>query len=228
MMRFFLLLALCLAVPRPLAAGYEAAREAFQNEEYTRALRELSPLAEQGEADARALLAMMYHRGLGVPKNVEKAVTLARQAGEDGNTQAQMFLANLYEDGNGIVQSSRKAGRWFLRAAKAGIAEAQYRVAVKYMLGDGLSQNTEKALQWYKKAARQGHTPAQMALARAYSEGTGVTPDLKQAYVWVLFASALDAPGAEKLRRELAGRMTPANRKKARQAAEKWIEQPRR
>jgi TPR repeat protein len=66
-LRGAIVIVLALALPaRVLAADYQAGLEAFQRDDYATALKELRPLAEQGNAEAQDLLGRMYSAGFGV------------------------------------------------------------------------------------------------------------------------------------------------------------------
>jgi len=48
------------------SADFQKGFDAYERGDYTTALREWTPLAEQGDADAQYVLGLMYHNGLGV------------------------------------------------------------------------------------------------------------------------------------------------------------------
>ena len=62
-----------LGLTAPAWAGLDEATAAYQRGDYATALRELRPLAEQGNANAQYKLGFMYDRGLGVPQDYSKA-----------------------------------------------------------------------------------------------------------------------------------------------------------
>src|SRR5215469_17511508 len=68
---------LCLttiALPVKLsAADLGSARHAYDEKDYVTALREVTPLATQGNADAQLLLGRMYLMGQGVTKDNDQA-----------------------------------------------------------------------------------------------------------------------------------------------------------
>ena len=49
------------------AADFDKGFAAFQSKDYATALRELRPLAEQGDKYTQVIVASMYRYGLGVP-----------------------------------------------------------------------------------------------------------------------------------------------------------------
>ena len=70
-------------------------------------------LAAEGDAQAQFNLGLMYHGGLGLPRNEEKAVDLYQRAAEGGYSAAQAYLVVGYEEGwFGLPQDSSKAYYW--------------------------------------------------------------------------------------------------------------------
>ena len=65
-------LALVLAGP-VMGADPQAGWEAYNRGDYATALKELRPLAEQGDADAQSLLGYLYSEGLGVTQDYAEA-----------------------------------------------------------------------------------------------------------------------------------------------------------
>ena len=62
---------------------------AYNSGDYATALREWTPLAEQGDADAQYNLGVMYANGQGVSQDYKTAVKWYRLAAEQGNPRAQ-------------------------------------------------------------------------------------------------------------------------------------------
>ena len=71
------------------AADFDKGLAAAEAGDYTTALSELKPFAEQGNAVAQLLLGFMYRDGLGVIENDEEAVRWFGLAAEQGNASAQ-------------------------------------------------------------------------------------------------------------------------------------------
>ncbi len=84
-----LVAALCagftLGLTAPAWAGVSEGKAAAKRGDYATALRELRPLAEQGNAKAQSGLAVMYFLGLGVPQDYGEAAKWARKAAEHGD-----------------------------------------------------------------------------------------------------------------------------------------------
>lgn len=79
--------------PVPVPAGnLQAGREAYERGDDVAALREIGPLAEQGDAEAQLLLGDMYEAGRGVPQDYDVAVEWWAAAAAQGYPLAQYFL----------------------------------------------------------------------------------------------------------------------------------------
>ena len=81
------------------SADFQKGLTAYERGDYATALREWTPLAEQGVADAQYNLGVMYGNGKGVPKDYETAVKWYRLAAKQGNASAQFNLGVMYGKG---------------------------------------------------------------------------------------------------------------------------------
>lgn len=75
------------------------------------------PLAEKGYPLAECQIGYFYYDGLGVEKNLEKALYWTRRAAEHGDRDGQFNLAWFYEEGIGTEQDLEKAKYWYRKAA---------------------------------------------------------------------------------------------------------------
>ncbi len=116
-----LIAALCagftLGLTAPGWAGLDEATAAYDRGDYVTALRELRPLAEQGNADAQFSVGLSYDKGQGVPQDYAEAVKWVRKAAEQGNAGAQNDLGVMYSNGQGVSQDYVQAHIWFNLAA---------------------------------------------------------------------------------------------------------------
>src|SRR5215831_19451609 len=113
-------------------AGVQEGYNAYSRGDYATALRELLPLAQQGDAEAQARLGSMYLWGQGVPQNYTEAVKWTQRAAEQGHAKAQANLGMMYHEGQGVPQSYAEAVKWTQRAAEQGLAQAQQNRGVMY------------------------------------------------------------------------------------------------
>ncbi len=116
-----LIAALCagftLGLTAPAWAGVDEGVAAYKRGDYATALRELRPLAKQGNANAQYNLGIMYENGRGVPQDDAEAVKWYRKAAEEGYAKAQVLFGNMYLQGYGVPQDYVQAHMWFDVAA---------------------------------------------------------------------------------------------------------------
>ena len=94
------------------SADLQKGLDAHRNKDYATALRELKPLAEQGDAYAQNNLGSMYESGHGVPQDNKTAVKWYRLAAEQGSAPAQSSLGVMYATGNVVSQDDKIAVKW--------------------------------------------------------------------------------------------------------------------
>ena len=77
------------------SADFQKGAAAAQRGDYSTALREWKPLAEQGNADAQNNLGLMYREGQGVPQDYKTAVKWYQRAAEQGDagSRSANFIA---------------------------------------------------------------------------------------------------------------------------------------
>src|SRR5215510_5449444 len=87
-----------------LSAGaqIDAARAAFEKEDYDTAYRLYKPLAEQGTAEAQYRLGLMHKFGWGAGRDHADAARWLRAAAEQSHPEAQAELGVFYKDGRGV------------------------------------------------------------------------------------------------------------------------------
>ena len=158
-----LLLTLLVGTPA-FSADFRKGYTAYQSGDYATALREWTPLAEQGDAKSQHNLGVMYDDGTGVPQDDKTAVKWYRLAAKQGFATAQSNLGTMYETGKGVPQDDETAVKWYKLAAEQGLVEAQYNLGGMYDYGRGVPQDDETAVKWYKLAAKQGDANAQKAV----------------------------------------------------------------
>ena len=65
-------------------------------------------------------LALFYKDGLGVPKDIEKAIELLEASAQLGNSKAFGILGTLYRAGDGVTADRQKALKYYIQGAEAG------------------------------------------------------------------------------------------------------------
>jgi TPR repeat protein/beta-lactamase regulating signal transducer with metallopeptidase domain len=98
---------------RAAAAALDDGLGAFDRHDYATALKQLRPLAEQGNAVAQQRLGRIYDQGLGVKQDYVQAANWYRKAAVQANLDAQWGLSWLYHNGHGVPKDRIEESRWF-------------------------------------------------------------------------------------------------------------------
>ncbi|MEA1675793.1 tetratricopeptide repeat protein [Nitrospirillum sp. BR 11163] len=209
----------------------EQGMAAFKAKRYAGALAQLTPLAEQGNADAQTYLGWIYEEPLVtitaigetpafVPDNA-KARMWYEKAAAQGQAHALNNLGSLYFLGRGVPEDQARGITLFQQAAARGDLQAQDNLAMIYYNGVGVAKNTQAALMWCERAATQGDPEALRFLAAQALAGEDGPRDPTRAYILTLLGPSDDADIA-KMRTALEQQL-PANvQQRAHELAAAW------
>jgi len=112
---------LCVALIPVQAAAVDDGFDAARQGDYNGALQFWQERASLGDAQAQFNLALMYHGGLGVPSDEEKALQWYQKAAQNGYPWAQEYMAIGYQEGwFGLKRDRKKSKRWFKQLDKTG------------------------------------------------------------------------------------------------------------
>ncbi len=89
----------------------------FNSGQYEKCFDGHLALAEQGYPLAECQIGYFYYDGLGVEKDLEKAVYFTRRAADHGDRDGQFNLAWFHEDGIGVERDMEQAIFWYRKAA---------------------------------------------------------------------------------------------------------------
>jgi uncharacterized protein len=187
------------------------------NIDYAQALAWESKAAEQGDPRAQRDLAFMYERGFGVAADPAKAAEWNQKAAAQGNAEAQLHLAKALDDGAGVNKDADEARKWYGKAARQEQPAAQLELA-RQSAGQG---NCPVAVHWYEEAAGHGEAQAMYELGRLYLSKCG--PDKDKAFTWFTIGARFRSSESKAEAEGLEHKLTPAQKKHAELAAEKWI-----
>ena len=116
-----LISALCLALTIsgawPAHAGFDEGMAYYRKGDYFRALSELKPEAEAGNALAQVQVAGIYHYGLVSAANYAEALKWYRKAAAQGNADAMLGLGVMYNLGQGVDKDKVQSFKWLMLAA---------------------------------------------------------------------------------------------------------------
>lgn len=89
----------------------------WESKQYDKCFEGHLVLAEQGYPLAECQIGYFYFDGLGVEKDLSKAVYWTRRAAEHGDRDGQYNLAWFYEEALGVEQDMDMAKHWYRMAA---------------------------------------------------------------------------------------------------------------
>ncbi|GAA0776753.1 sel1 repeat family protein [Roseibium denhamense] len=175
--------------PPRLSDGEQAtavtAYSAFQRGWYLTALAIATPLAEQNDVAAQALLGVLHEAGLGIRQDKAKAADWYSLAAASGDNGSALQLAQLYLAGDGVDENKSRAADLFEQAAQTENASALYNLAIIYQEGEGRPFNEQKARDLLVEAAQLNDPEAQYALALSFLEVQGDETDARKGAFWM-------------------------------------------
>ncbi len=179
----------------PLLQSTEAAKDAAA------AAAAYCAAASAGHVEAVTHLAILFHVGEGVRKDLaeadrlyelaanagsahakcnlatlpsrtpEQQLALTREAAELGHLRAMTNLGSMYEAGVVVEKDLGAALEWWRKAAAADFAIGQFNVGIALRDGLGTAVDRAESVAWLTKAADQGYGLARYNLAVALCEG---------------------------------------------------------
>ena len=156
------------------SGDFQKGVDAYEKGDYATALKEWTPLADQGHAKAQYNLGVAYANGEGVIQDYKTAVKWYILSAEQGNAKAQYNLGIMYDNGQGVLQDYKTAVKWYILSAEQGNAEAQYNLGVMYALGQGVIEDKVYAHMWGIILNSNGHEDGKKIMD--YLLKQGVTP----------------------------------------------------
>ena len=148
--------------------GRKCVHAAIKNNNFREAFEQACKMADHDCKYSQCLLGIMYEQGIGVKKDVSKAISWYQKAAEKGMADAQYRLGRLYYFGKEVKRNPSKAAKLFNQAAEQGVAKAQYFLGLMYLKGDGLPKDLRKARRWLRISADKGIVEAKKLLASSH------------------------------------------------------------
>lgn len=201
-------------------ADTERGLDAFENGNYTVAIKELTPEAEGGDHVAQYFLSMIYNFN----GDLNASFRWCYHSAKGGFPDAQYSLASMYLVGEATSKNNIEALKWYTLAADQGHPDAQHYLARMYETGEVVRQDHRKALKWYTLAAERGRVETQIHLGSMYTLGKGgVLQDYIQAHMW--FNLAVSNGADSKFRNMVAKKMTSSQLQEAQRLAREWLKE---
>lgn len=137
-------------------AAYKDAVAQFQKGEYGSAFSAFRTLSESEDSNSRFYLGFMYNYGLGVARNLQRAIYWYEKSALAGNMQAQHNLGVLYISGVTGSPNYDMGIRWLHEAAQQGSTPSYTELGKAYLKrGEDLSDLCS-AIYWYEKGGING------------------------------------------------------------------------
>lgn len=134
------------------AADLKSAESAYKRKDYAAALKEFTPAAQQGNAEAQYYLGKMYLIGQGVRTDRQRAIKLFKASANQGNADAQFFLGTIYLLPHKDIPQGLM---WMRLSAEQGNQDAQLLLGQTYLQGlKELRRDPVLADKWLRLAAR--------------------------------------------------------------------------
>ncbi len=159
------------------------------------AINMLTRAADGGDAEAMMGLASFYEQGLGVPRDLTKAMEWFEKAAAKNFPAAYYQLGLAYEAGKGGQADREKALANFQKAADLKVAEAPYKLASLAMASTPAKPDEKKALDHLKAGGVTG-AKALETIGTFFENGVGVTPNYTTAFNWYKKAAEEGLPEA--------------------------------
>ena len=180
-------------VRNPVIGNYKGYAE-FKMAHYDNARTIWEALAQRGNAEANFNLGILDEDGLGVPQNIQAALSHYEKAAIAGSGRAQYRLGLLYSAGAPVPRDEARAGKWLAAAAAQGDMDAAALLAQlggasgtpaqrDFLKAETLhagGQNQEAVVIW-SRLALSGDTRSRSRLAWMLEAGVGIPRNLDEA-----------------------------------------------
>ena len=141
------------------------------------AIAMLEKLWDEGYAVAAHQLGKCCRDGVGVQRDVEKAVEWFRRSAAHGNDCSEYALGKLLLELGKVAEGINHLAR----AAKQENQYAQYRLGKVYLTGEQTAKDVDAAISYLGRAAEHGNQYAQYTLGKLYLMGQDVPRDMELA-----------------------------------------------
>jgi SH3-like domain-containing protein len=159
-----------------LAAPYDDAVVAYENEDYSTAYGIWSRLSDQNDASSQFAIGVMFSTGIGQQKDTKKAFEWFSKAAESGHVAAMYNLGIAYWTGQGTAEDFAEGLHWWRKAAERGDRVSQYNVGIAYYNGNNVPQNLSEAARWIRASADQDYSLANAFLPQLEKKLRESTP----------------------------------------------------
>ena len=140
----------------PSQTNLEFAEHAFQTGDNQTALKLFGELANKNNPNAEYWLGHMNEIGLGIPRDVTKAIELYKKAAEQNIVAAEARLGELYLNGDLVTPDFNQAKSYLERAAYHADPRSAMLLGQMYRAGIGTAVDQKQAYAWSEVASLEG------------------------------------------------------------------------
>ncbi len=137
--------------------------------------------AGQGDANGLYNLGMCHARGLGTPRNDERAFDCFRNAAEKGHPEAINNIGWFFREGRIVKKDLELATKWFKKSADYCNSYGEYNYGLALHRGEGIRRNDRLAAEYFRRAASGGCIEAINSYGLALLRGEGVEKNVMEA-----------------------------------------------
>ncbi len=172
------------------AAVPDLAYGAYQRGYYLTAFELALPRAKLGDPAAQTLIAEIYDKGLGVPKDPKEAAAWYEIAARNGDTEAKFGFAVKLLEGRDVKPDRERARELLGEAADAGHSTASLNYAQLLINDRPTTKGYTDALPYLEYAAENDVAEAYYLLAQVYQSGRlKGYPETEKANEWLTRAA---------------------------------------
>ena len=145
-----------LRTANPSQSNLAFAERAFQSGDNQTALKLFGELANKNNPNAEYWLGHMNEIGLGIPRDIPKAIGLYKKAAEQNIVAAEARLGELYLNGDLVTPDFGQAKSYLERAAYHGDSRSAMLLGQMYRVGIGIAVDQKQAYAWSEVASLEG------------------------------------------------------------------------
>jgi uncharacterized protein len=149
-----------------------------------KALAAYKELEKENNPKAIHELGIIYLKGDGIAKNINKAHELFTKASNLGNLDSTYLLGKLYLSKKTKYYNLIKAYNTFVDGANKGHGKSQLMIGRFLLMGEIVDKDYEKALHYFRLASKQKEYEANCYIAYMYASGMGVFPNFGRAHLF--------------------------------------------
>ena len=150
-------------------------------------------LADNGNLFSNVLVALCYQKGLGVEKDINKAVIFFARAAKNNSVDAQRELALAYLNG----RKPAEAFKWFKVGADNGDLSCIFYCGKLLLEGMGVQQDKKGGANYLLEAANAGFPQAMYYVGSCYMDGNGLVRNPEQGIKWYQSAAGKEVGKAQ-------------------------------